>query len=102
MLWKISLKNLVLKNHAKCLGKWALHVQVFIQLILTANLKTNLLLKVIAHCQMAKLQLVSIGVNFHNKYLAHVIEQPNFRIPNPQYLQRNFRFDFFNDSENTF
>ena len=24
------------------------------------------------------------------KYLAHVIEQPNFRIPNPQYLQRNF------------
>ena len=86
MLWKISLKNLVLKNHAKCLGKWALHVQVFIQLILTANLKTNLLLKVIAHCQMAKLQLVSIGVNFHNKYLAHVIEQPNFRIPNPQYL----------------
>ena len=21
------------------------------------------------------------------KYLAHVIEQPNFRIPNPQYLQ---------------
>ena len=35
-------------------------------------------------------------------YLAHVIEQPNFRIPNPQYLQRNFCFDFFNDSENTF
>ena len=28
-------------------------------------------------------------------YLAHVIEQPNFRIPNPQYLQRNFCFDFF-------
>ena len=38
---------------------------------------------------------------WHN-YLAHIIEQPNFRIPNPQYLQRNFRFDFFNDSENTF
>ena len=35
-------------------------------------------------------------------YLAHVIEQPNFRIPNPQYLQRNFCSDFFNDSENTF
>ena len=35
-------------------------------------------------------------------YLAHVIEQPNFRIPNPQYLPRNFCFDFFNDSENTF
>ena len=36
-------------------------------------------------------------------YLAHIIEQPNFRIPNPQYLQRNFCFDFFfNDSENTF
>ena len=39
---------------------------------------------------------------FQNNYLAHVIEQPNFRIPNPQYLQRNFCFDFFNDSENTF
>ena len=36
------------------------------------------------------------------KNLAHVIEQQNFGIPNPQYLQRNFRFDFFNDSENTF
>ena len=36
------------------------------------------------------------------KYLAHVIEQPNLRIPNPQYLQLNFCFDFFNDSENTF
>ena len=35
-------------------------------------------------------------------YLVHVIEQPNFRIPNPQYLQPNFCFDFFNDSENTF
>ena len=33
-------------------------------------------------------------------YLVHVIEQPNFRITNPQYLQRNFCFDFFNDSEN--
>ena len=28
-------------------------------------------------------------------YLAHVIEQPNLRIPNPQYLQLNFCFDFF-------
>ena len=37
-----------------------------------------------------------------NSYLAHVIEQPNLRIPNPQYLQLNFCFDFFNDSENTF
>ena len=35
-------------------------------------------------------------------YLAHVIKQPNFQIPNPQYLQQNFCFDFFNDSENTF
>ena len=32
-------------------------------------------------------------------YLAHVIEQQNLRIPNPQYLQLNF---CFNDSENTF
>ena len=37
-----------------------------------------------------------------DKYLAHVIEQPNLRIPNPKYLQLNFCFDFFNDSENTF
>ena len=35
-------------------------------------------------------------------YLAHVIEQPIFRIPILEYLQRNFCFDFFNDSENTF
>ena len=35
-------------------------------------------------------------------YLAHVIEKPNLRIPNPQYLQLSFCFDFFNDSENTF
>ena len=41
-------------------------------------------------------------VNFGNEYLAHVIEQPNLRIPNPQYLELNFCFDFFNDSENTF
>ena len=42
--------------------------------------------------------------NFFNTYLylVHIIEQPNLRIPNPQYLQRNFCFDFFNDSENTF
>ena len=25
-----------------------------------------------------------------DRYLAHIIEQPNLRIPNPQYLQRNF------------
>jgi hypothetical protein len=30
------------------------------------------------------------------------MEQPNLRIPNPQYLQLNLFFDFFNDSENTF
>ena len=28
-------------------------------------------------------------------YLAHVIEQPIFRIPNLKYLKRNFCFDFF-------
>ena len=27
---------------------------------------------------------------FHMKYLAHIIEQPIFRIPNLEYLQRNF------------
>ena len=36
------------------------------------------------------------------KNLAHFIEQPIFRIPNLEYLQWNFCFDFFNDSENTF
>ena len=41
-------------------------------------------------------------VAFGNEYLVHVIDQPNLRIPNPQYLQRNFCFDFFNDSENRF
>ena len=39
---------------------------------------------------------------FGVQYLAHVIEQPNFRIPNPQYLQQKFCFDYFSDSENTF
>ena len=34
--------------------------------------------------------------------LAHVIEQPVFRIPNLEFLQRNICFDFFNDSANTF
>ena len=34
--------------------------------------------------------------------IGHVIEQPNLSIPNPQYLQLTFCFDFFNDSENTF
>ena len=38
-------------------------------------------------------------VSFVAFYLALVIKQPNFRIPNPQYLQRNFCFDFFNDSD---
>ena len=41
-------------------------------------------------------------IQFIHLYLAHVIEQPNLQIPNPQYLQLNFCFDFFNDSENTF
>ena len=39
---------------------------------------------------------------FRAYYLAHVLEQPIFWIPNLEYLQRNFCFDFFNDSENTF
>ena len=33
--------------------------------------------------------------DFAHMYLAHVIEQPIFRIPNLEYLQRNFCFDFF-------
>ena len=43
-----------------------------------------------------------VALPFTVLYLAHVIEQPNFRIRNPQYLQQNFCFDFFSDSENTF
>ena len=39
---------------------------------------------------------------FIDNYLAHVIEQPIFRIPNLEYLQQNICFDFFNDSDNTF
>ena len=39
---------------------------------------------------------------FQKKYLAHIIEQSIFWIWNLEYLKRNFRFDFFNDSENTF
>ena len=31
-----------------------------------------------------------ITPNIQNKYLVHVIAQPNFQIPNPQYLQPNF------------
>ena len=30
-----------------------------------------------------------------NFYLAHVIKQPNFRIPNPQYLHQNFVYLIF-------
>ena len=54
--------------------------------------------------QISKVRPEIIFYNYDNVffYLAHVIEQPNFRIPNPQYLQQNFCFDFFNDSENTF
>ena len=33
--------------------------------------------------------------NFLDFYLAHVIEQPIFRIPNLKYSQLNFCFDFF-------
>ena len=47
-------------------------------------------------------EFVYLYLHYKDIYLAHVIEQPNFRIPNPQYLPRNFCFDFFNDSENTF
>ena len=48
--------------------------------------------------EQESLQKVSIEII----YLAHVIEQPILQILNPQYLQLNFCFDFFNDSENTF
>ena len=57
---------------------------------------------------MIKFTSLVIQIHIHSllfttiKYLVHIIKQPNFRNPNPQYLQRNFCFDFFNDSENTF
>ena len=41
-------------------------------------------------------------LDLQSKYLAHAIEQPIFRVPNLEYLQRDFCFDFFNDSENKF
>ena len=47
------------------------------------------------------MQCTAVG-SFNDRYLAHIIEHPIFRIPNIEYLQRNFCFDFFNDSENTF
>ena len=50
-------------------------------------------------------EVKSLGIfgPFHPKFgLAHVMEQPIFRIPNLEYLQLNFCFDFFDDSENTF
>ena len=47
------------------------------------------------------LKIISL-VFLEDLYLAHVIEQPIFWIQNLKYLQRNFCFDFFNDSENTF
>ena len=45
------------------------------------------------HWELSQLQVYKFV--FFNIYLAHVIEQPNLRIPNPQYLQLNFCFDFF-------
>ena len=41
-------------------------------------------------------------LKFSQIYLTQVIKQPIFQIPNLEYLQQNFCFDFFNDSENTF
>ena len=35
------------------------------------------------------LQCTAVG-SFNDRYLAHIIEQPIFRIPNLEYLQRNF------------
>ena len=43
--------------------------------------------------------LLTVGPTFdqakHKIYLAHVIEKPNLRIPNPQYLQQNFVYLIF-------
>ena len=52
------------------------------------------------HNQVEYLRVILMGAG--DFYLTHVIEQPIFQIPNLKYLQQNFCFDFFNDSENTF
>ena len=43
--------------------------------------------------QVAKLSQIGSGLTIW--YLAHVIEQPNFRTPNPQYLQQNLVYLIF-------
>ena len=40
-----------------------------------------------------KLSGTFFELNFENIYLAHVIEQPIFPVPNLEYLQQNFCFD---------
>ena len=54
--------------------------------------------------QIMKMELqisgLVVGSLICNIYLAHVIEQPNFRIPNN--YNEIFVLIFFNDSENTF
>ena len=50
--------------------------------------------------EIQPLSLTGENVIFFFNYF--ILEHPNFRILNTQYLQGNFCFDFFNDSENTF
>ena len=67
----------------------------------TFNNYVDIVLPFFAHLS-TNLYLPVRDIKKRNQYLAHVIEQPNLRIPNPQYLQQNSCFDFFYDSENTF
>ena len=48
-----------------------------------------MMLHIIVLIAMYLLENIEVGA-VKPIYLAHVIEQPNFRIPNPQYLQQIF------------
>ena len=85
----------ILKISENLFSKLILHDQ---ECWIPPECKINLLYKFLPICKVNWFQTIL----FCNKYLAHVNEQPIFRIPNLEYLQRNFCFDFFNDSENTF
>jgi len=47
-------------------------------------------------------EVSSLRVQSQLDFTTKIIEQPNLRIPNPQYLQLFFCFDIFYGSENTF
>ena len=75
-------------------------------LVAVGSLESDLVMQTAIHHISAKklwwLKEANLQVSFFFSdiiifilYLAHVIEQPNFRIPNPQYLQQNFVYLIF-------